>query len=204
MTSDKKLPVIMDREEVAALKAQANTRCPTGLRDRAIMQLMHKGGLRVSEVCKLRRRDIQWSALTVIIRDGKGGKDRPVPVGETTVAWLKAWDALRPRGEFFFNRVRKTKRHPAGAPLSARAIQLMVKHRAAKAGLDQITPHTFRHTFGCELREEGVEMRIIQTLLGHADVRTTQHYTQLRPTEAAEVIRRRDHDEDGPDPDVLP
>ena len=83
--SRKKLPVVLDKEEAEAILAQPNTGCPTGLRNRAILEVMYRAGLRVSEVINLKPGDIRWGSGILEIRGGKGGKDRNVPVNSETL-----------------------------------------------------------------------------------------------------------------------
>lgn len=183
---NKSLPWLMSREECRALKSLPNIRCATGLRWRAMLELMHRGGLRVSEVCDLRRRDIIWESCKVEVRAGKGGKDRTVSLDPTTMAWLQAWDSRRPRGETFFNSVRR----PAGGRITPRQIERKVRAlagRAAAHGLidldraKQITPHKFRHACATELIEDGAPLPAVQEQLGHANIATTGIYLHARP-----------------------
>ncbi len=179
----KKLPWIMSKEECAALKAMSNTRCPTGLRNRVMMEVMHRAGLRVGEACKLRRSDIVWDRSQIEVRAGKGGKDRTVTTDPATMAWLTAWDSQRPRGAFFFNTL-------AGGQMSTRHVQQIVRRmadRAVRRGkIDaeraaRITPHKLRHAHATELIEEGASLPAIQDQLGHKDITTTGIYLHARP-----------------------
>ncbi len=193
----KKLPEVLERHEVAAIKKQPNCRCPTGLRNRAILEVMHRAGLRVSEIIKLRRRDIKWSIRTLEVRGGKGGKDRPVTIEDVALAWLRAWDAQRPTGSTFFTTL-------AGKPLSARYLQQLVKRLARKAGIEEperVTPHVFRHTCATELLREGWDLREVQTFLGHENVVTTQIYLHVRPE--ALMAKARSRINPDPPPGVL-
>jgi integrase/recombinase XerD len=191
----KKLPYVLAREDAEAIKAMPNTRCATGLRNRAMLEVMHGCGLRVSEVCALRRADIRWAAKMIEVRGGKGGKDRPVPYDAAVGAWLEAWDAQRPRGRTFFTTVKA----PAGGPVSPRYVQQLVRRLAMRVEIAQgrrgelreVTPHTFRHAYATELLEDGFNIREVQDLLGHADVHTTEIYTHVRPEGLAEKIRSR-------------
>jgi len=181
--SDRKLPWISTKEECEAVKAMPNTRCPTGLRNRTMLELMHRGGLRVSEIRHLRRRDIVWTQSLVEVRAGKGGVDRGVKIEAGTRECLRAWDAVRHRGEFFFNTLK-------GGELSSQYIQQMVRRmvkRAIRRGkLDadratKITPHKFRHAHATELMERGTPIAEIQKRLGHMRMSTTEIYLHARP-----------------------
>ena len=87
----KKLPLVLERHEVEALKKAPNTRCPTGLRNRAVIELLHGAGLRISEVVSLKPAHINWQASVIEVHQGKGSRDRNVPVGGDTLGWLRAW-----------------------------------------------------------------------------------------------------------------
>jgi len=184
----KKLPVVLDKEEAEAILAQPNTGCPTGLRNRAILEVMYRAGLRVSEVINLRPGDIRWNSGILEVRSGKGGKDRNVPVDSETMGWLRAWQGKRPsRRQRFFTTLQ-------GNPLSPRYLQELVKRLAHNAGVeraDQVTPHVFRHTYATELLNDNFTIREVQTLLGHSNVSTTQIYTHVEPRALAEKIQRR-------------
>ena len=187
MNIQKKLPHILDADEVEAIKRQPNCRCATGLRNRVMLELMHGAGFRVSEVVKLERGDIAWEKGIVEVRGGKGGKDRPVPIGPALVAWLRAWDSHRPRAKKFFTTLR-------AEPLSTRYIRQFVKRLACKAGIEhaeRVHPHTFRHTVATEMLDEGFSIREVQEFLGHANVKTTEIYTHVRPKGLATKIQKR-------------
>ena len=185
----KTLPHVLDRGEAEALLRQPNTRCPTGLRNRAMLELMYRAGLRVSEVVNLRPSDVRWQSRLVEVRNGKGNKDRAVPVDEATVGWLQAWSARRPpRGHRFFCTLH-------GGSLSTRYVQAAVKRYAVRAlGAERaraVSPHVLRHTYATELLDEGFTIREVQALLGHANVGTTQIYTHVRPSEIARKFNGR-------------
>ncbi len=186
--SRKKLPVVLEMAEAEAILAQPNTGCPTGLRNRAILEVMYRAGLRVSEVINLKPGDIRWGSGIMEVRSGKGGKDRNVPVDSETLGWLRAWQGQRPgRRQRFFTTLQ-------GKPLSARYLQQLVKRLAHKAGLeraDQITPHVFRHTYATELLNSDFTIREVQTLLGHSNVSTTQIYTHVEPRALSVKIQSR-------------
>lgn len=189
----KRLPTVLEQDEVEAIKRRPNTRCPTGLRKRAILEVLHRCGLRVSEVTKLRRLDIKWDDGIVEVRGGKGGKDRTLGLDDVTRAWLRAWDARRPRGRTFFTTL-------AGGPVSVRYLQQLVKRLARKAGIQQperVMPHVFRHTCATELLREGWDIREVQDFLGHESVATTQVYLHVRPLDL--IAKARSRAAPGPD-----
>lgn len=188
----KRQPKILEKAEVEALLRQPNTRCLTGLRNRAILELMYRAGLRVGEICALRPGDIRWEARETLVR-GKGQRERTVPLEERSVHLLELWAEKRPstRSAFFCTL--------QGGRMSSRYIQQMVKREAQAAGLDaddrRITPHALRHTYATELLDEGLTIREVQHLLGHSSVATTQIYTQIRPQAIREKITARSHAE---------
>jgi len=194
------LPVILSREECAALKTMPNTRCPTGLRNRAILELMHRGGLRVSEICDLRRRDVLWDLNQIEVRNGKGGRDRTVTVDPATVAWLRAWDGRRPRAQTFFSTLK-------GESVSPRYLQQLVKRlalRAVRRGkvapdrAPMFTPHKLRHAHATELIEDGVPLPAVQQQLGHSSIATTGVYLHARPQALRDFMAARTPDLPGP------
>ncbi len=184
----KKLPVVLDTEEAEAILAKPNTGCPTGLRNRAILEVMYRAGLRVSEVINLKPGDIRWNSGILEVRSGKGGKDRNVPVDSETLGWLRAWQGQRPgRRQRFFTTLQ-------GKPLSPRYLQQLVKRLAHKAGLeraDRVTPHVLRQTYATALLNGDFTIREVQTLLGHSNVSTTQIYTHVEPRALSAKIQSR-------------
>jgi integrase/recombinase XerD len=189
-------PFILRTDEVDAIKARCNTRSRTGMRNRCILEVLHKAGLRVSEALALRRMDVEWDLAMIHVRNGKGGKDRTVAVDEATIAWLRGWDGTRPRGETFFNVVRAqasgTGRCTRGGRLRPVYVQQLVRRLArdcAARGLmeperaEKATPHKFRHAAATELLENGMTVADVQDLLGHANLATTNTYLHARPLE---------------------
>jgi len=183
----KRLPTVLEPAEARALLDQPNVNCPTGLRNRALLEVMYRAGLRNAEARHLRPGDIRWSTGMIEVRDGKGGKDRTVPVDGETLARLKAWQAIRPAGRYFFNTLK-------GGELSPRYLQALMKRLAAKAGIEQaerVTPHVLRHSYATHLLNDGFTIREVQTLLGHSSVQTTQIYTHVSPKDLAAKIQKR-------------
>lgn len=186
-----KLPVILNKDEIKALLAQAGRRSTTGIRNRALLEVMYRAGLRVSEACGLRCLDYKADNELLEVRAGKNGKDRVLPLDSRAVAWLEKWIERRARaglvGGWLFCTLQ-------GRPVSSRYVQQMVKRYARKAGLadlDRVTPHKLRHAFATELLEEGFTIRQVQELLGHASLVTTQIYTHVRPAELQARIKAR-------------
>lgn len=168
---------------------------PRGLRDRALVELLYAAGLRVGEALRLDREDLSLEGGYVRVI-GKGDKERLVPIGEVAIGWLgrylddvrPAWLAVShvapPRGGplFLTERGRRLARQQAWAT---------VKRAAAAAGLgERVTPHTLRHSFATHLLEGGADLRVVQELLGHASISTTQLYTHLTGERIKEVYAR--------------
>ena len=184
----KRLPTVLTEAEVEALLAQVNPRSTTGLRNRAMLQVMLGAGLRVSEVVALMPRDVDLEEGMIRVNNGKGGRDRVVPVDQGTAGWLQAWAekrvALRLNGRRrFFCAVRRTPLgSEPGRPITVRTVQVLVSRLAKKAGIDkQVTPHVLRHTYATRLLDGGFTIREVQELLGHSDVSTTMVYTHVNP-----------------------
>lgn len=189
----KRLPVVLDTKEAEAILKLPNTGCPTGLRNRAILEVMYRAGLRLSEALKLTAADIRWDSGLLEIRHAKNDKDRTVPVDSETGAWLRAWLEKRPKGggkgsRRFFCTLK-------ARPLSGRYVEAMVKRLAVKALGEErgkvVTPHVLRHTYATTLLNGGFTIREVQELLGHSSVSTTQIYTHVRPHDLAAKIQNR-------------
>ena len=148
---NRKLPVILEREEVKKLLALGSTRYLTSLRDKAIISLMANCGLRVSEVVNLRPGDLNGIKGKLRIVNGKGGVDRDIPfIPDNTAALLKKWKKRKPQSDYFFSTVRDNKKgtfaSTRGSKLAVRTVQSMIKNYARKAGIDKtVSPHTLRH-----------------------------------------------------------
>ena len=185
-----RLPRALGAGPVAALLAQPAEQAPRGLRDRALLELLYACGLRVSEAVALRGAQVNLEAGFVTVM-GKGGKERVVPIGRAARAALEAYlTGERPRllrgrpSPFVFLGTR-------GRPLTRQAVWKLVRRCALAAGVgERVSPHTLRHTFATHLLDGGADLRIVQTLLGHADISTTQIYTHVSPTRLREVHRR--------------
>jgi len=171
------LPAVLSIGEVEAIMESVNVDSPSGVRDRAILEVLYGCGLRVSEACGLKISDIFFKEGFVSII-GKGNKQRLVPLGEMASEALQAYLPARtePQGGFddyvFLNRF--------GKPLSRISVFEMVKRQALLAGVDkEISPHTFRHSFATHLIENGADLRVVQEMLGHESILTTEIYTHI-------------------------
>ena len=170
------LPRFLNQAEIEALLLVPDTSTETGLRDRAILELMYSSGLRVSEAVSIRAKDIDLDAgvLTTI---GKGSKTRRVPVGSSAVEWLKTYLVTRSKKEDI--EVPNLFVTPAGRPITRQTIFLFIKDYAEKCGLEDVSPHTLRHSFATHLVQNRADIRSVQQMLGHADISTTQIYTHM-------------------------
>ena len=171
----KYLPVVLSVEEVRAiLKAAPNER------DRAILEVLYGCGLRVSEVCSLKISEVYLKDMFVKVM-GKGSKERLVPMAPSTASAIMDYLSVRPESDagcedvLFLNRF--------GRDLSRVAVFKMVKSVALVAGVDKnLSPHTFRHSFATHLVENGADLRVVQEMLGHESILTTEIYTHVDST----------------------
>jgi len=162
------------------------------LRDRAILELMYAGGLRASEVCTLKVNDYT-KTLGCVSVIGKGNKQRLVPIGVPSMAWIDRWlhePAGRPaltKGREGRDGFRMFLSH-TGKPLERVALWHIVQRCAARAGLGRIHPHKLRHTFATHLVIGGADLRVVQEMLGHANITTTQVYTHVDRSRLHQVL----------------
>ncbi len=177
----RRLPPCLDRDEVARLFMAADSNS-IGIRDRAIMETLYATGMRVSELCGLTVAD--YNGQTMEIRClGKGSKERIVLLNQSANAWLKRylgehWSRLAGTGQPTSDSPLFVSRE--ATPLSTRSVHRIVLKYANKAGINKvITPHTLRHTFATHLLEGGADLRVVQDLLGHSSISTTQIYTHV-------------------------
>ena len=170
------LPRFLNQTEIEILLTSPDTSTETGLRDRAILELMYASGLRVSETANLKisNIDIDSGILTTI---GKGSKTRRVPVGSSAIEWLKSYLAVRRKRENI--EIDNIFVSTNGSPLNRQAIYAMIKEHAKKCGFDGVSPHTLRHSFATHLVQNSADIRSVQQMLGHADISTTQIYTHV-------------------------
>lgn len=169
----KRLPTYLPIDESEALLRQEFVGKETGVRDRAVLELLYATGVRVAELAGLDVEDADLREGTVRVY-GKGGKERIVPVGGKAVEALRAYLEPGPgRGGPLF-------RNGRGGRLTVRTLHRIVRARARSAGLARrVSPHTLRHTFATHLLDAGADLRFIQELLGHARLGTTQKYTHV-------------------------
>jgi integrase/recombinase XerD len=184
------LPDVLGPEVVARILDAPPPGEPVGIRDRAILELLYACGLRVSELTGLDTDRLDLPGLQVRVI-GKGNRERRVPMGEEARERLHrylsgpraVWTAGRPSEAVFVSQ--------RGRRLARESVWRLVRHWAAVAGVDaRVTPHTFRHSFATHLLEGGADLRVVQTLLGHASISTTQLYTHLTGERLREVYAR--------------
>jgi integrase/recombinase XerD len=174
-----RLPRVLSREEVAKLLREPRGTDPLALRDRALLELMYACGLRVSEAIGLRVGDVDVEEA-IVRASGKGSKERQVPVGREAISALRAYLArgrpalacARAESSLFLNH--------RGCALTRQGVYKIIQGHARRAGLsERMSPHTLRHSFATHLLAGGCDLRSLQEMLGHADLATTQLYTQL-------------------------
>lgn len=162
-----------------------------GLRDRAIIELFFSSGLRVSELVNLNRDHINTKRREFMVR-GKGQKDRPVFISQSAADWVEQYLAMRQDSlvPLFISYSRNVETNTSGdyRRLSARSIQRAIGKYARLAGITKhVSPHTMRHSFATDLLMNGADIRSVQTMLGHADISTTQIYTHVTDAHLKEV-----------------
>ena len=179
----------------ATIQAAATPEAPISLRDRALLELLYAAGLRISEALRLDREDLSLDGGFVRVI-GKGDRERLVPVGEIALAALERWldgprTALLAAGHVAPARGGPLFLGARGRRFARQQAWAVVKAAAKAAGLaDRVSPHTLRHSFATHLLEGGADLRIVQELLGHASISTTQLYTHLTGERIREVYAR--------------
>ncbi len=187
----KKLPEIIDRQEAELLFNQINPRYIRGKRNLAIFKLILNSGLRVSEVCSLKNKDVDFKKNVISVIEGKGGKDRLVPFPDDLKSYLMAWmDEKNKRGiisKYFFCSYSKG---TEGKKLSPRYLQLALKQYGIKAGINKkLHPHMLRHTYATTIYTASKHnLEGLRQLLGHASIQTTQIYITLSMADLKEAI----------------
>lgn len=169
------IPEVLTQKEMDALLAEPNVDTREGARDKAILEMLYATGIRVSELCQLKIQDVDDDFVRV---KGKGGKERLVPIGKPAIQALDHY--------FNFCEGEVHKREQAlfigqyGLPITRMFVWKIVKKYAKKIGLTKnIFPHTFRHSFATHLLDNGADLRVIQEMLGHASISSTDRYTHV-------------------------
>lgn len=173
------LPKSLNEDEVLSLLNAPDLNSPTGLRDRAMLELLYACGLRVSELVMIKTTELSLSDAVVRVT-GKGSKTRLVPMGEEAADWINRYLMLA-RPEILQQRLSDalfvTHR---GEAMTRQAFWYLIKRYALQAGIQKaISPHVLRHAFATHLLNHGADLRVVQMLLGHSDISTTQIYTHV-------------------------
>ncbi|MEK6645806.1 MAG: site-specific tyrosine recombinase XerD [Candidatus Firestonebacteria bacterium] len=190
----KKLPNVLTEAEVLVLLEQPNTTTDNGIRDRAVLELLYATGLRISELISLKLVDINSNEGYIKCK-GKGSKERIVPVGKIALGWMEKYFVIRQKfvkekseillqeEVLFLNRF--------GRKFSRVGMWKALKKHIKNTGIKKnITPHTLRHSFATHLLQHGADLRIVQELLGHSNISTTQIYTHVDRDRLKEVHRK--------------
>lgn len=188
--SPKKLPTVLEIQEIERLLTGIKTETGKGLRDRAMLELLYATGVRVSELISIRLDDLILAESFIRVF-GKGSKERLVPVGEIALSWVTRYvETIRPslvqkgKGDDYLFLSMK------GRPLTREAVFIILRSYVNSANINKtVSPHTFRHSFATHLLEGGADLRSVQEMLGHADITTTQIYTHLDREYLREVIQ---------------
>ena len=179
--AQKRIPFVPRQGQVDQILAAAKRP-----RDRLLLEFDLFTGLRVAELCALEVLDVDLDQGQVIVRQGKGGKDRCVPLPARLIEPLRAWIGSRQSGPLFPS--------PRGGRLSTRAVQKLIKRLAAAAGLPEaskarrFTPHKLRHRYATNLYKKSKNLRVVQTVLGHESIATTEIYTHVEDDDLKQAV----------------
>ncbi|MBO7720488.1 tyrosine-type recombinase/integrase [Candidatus Saccharibacteria bacterium] len=182
-------------DEVQAMLDEIDLDTEAGLRDRAIIELLFSGGLRVSELCNLNRDDINLERKEFVVR-GKGSKDRPIFIDDSAAARVKDYLCVRHDSlpALFLNNSKNSGATSTSGDyrrLTPRSIQRIIEKYTRAAGITKhVTPHTLRHSFATDLLMNGADLRAVQSLLGHSNISTTQIYTHITDTHLKDVHKK--------------
>jgi integrase/recombinase XerD len=176
----RKLPEVLSLEDIDKILSIIDTSSPAGLRDKTIVEVMYACGLRVSELINLKRRDIIEESEIIRVF-GKGSKERIVPIGNSALNLIKDYLA---KSRLHLSKGKETDDilflNQRGTKLSRMGIWKILKYYSKLAGIEiEVHPHIFRHSFATHLLERGADLRVVQEMLGHSDISTTQIYTHI-------------------------
>lgn len=174
-----RLPGVLSEDQVESLLNAPDTGTPLGVRDRAILEVLYASGMRVSELTAVELPAVNFRQGLVRVT-GKGGKDRLTPLGEQSIDWLRRW-CEGPRRDWLGSSPCDALFIGArGSGLTRQAVWHRIRFHARQAGIGEpVSPHKLRHSFATHLLDHGADLRVVQLLLGHADLATTQIYTHV-------------------------
>lgn len=177
---ERKLPEVLSKEEVKKVIDACDNN-----KSRLMISLLYSAGLRVSELVGLKKESINFDEKTGWVRRGKGNKDRVFILSETLANELKDYLSEKPNNQYVFSKEK---------PLTTRNIQKIISGLRVRAGIQKrITPHTLRHSFATHLLEQGTDIRMIQSLLGHSSLSTTQVYTHVSTEQLKKISNPLDN-----------
>ena len=188
MARGKKLPVVLNNDEQLSLLDQPNPRYPTGQRNHLIFKIMLDTGLRASEATSLKWNHIDLMSGKLMVREGKGAKDRTLWLSEENLELLQEWkerqvDDIDKKCSYIFSTLE-------GDPIQNIYLRKMVKRYSKKADINKnVSPHTLRHTFATDLYQETKNIRLVQKALGHSDLFTTMIYTHIVDEELERALK---------------
>ena len=179
-----RLPEVISTVEQNLLLEMPNRKAPTGMRNYALMTIYLNLGLRVSEALNLEVDDIDWNSGKLVVRSGKGNRDRVLWLSDRDLKTLQRWRAMRKcKSPYLFCTL-------AGGQLSDRYVREFVRRYAKKAGIKKnVYPHILRHTFATDLLRETKNIRLVQKALGHVSISTTMIYTHIVDDQLEEALR---------------
>ena len=185
MSRPRRLPKVLSGSESASVLAQFNTRYPTPLRNLCLIRVMLEAGLRVGEAVALRCDHLDMLTCKLMVREGKGAKDRVLWINDDLRDLIGAWLERRSQSVWLF---------PTrdGGQVQTRYVREMVKRVARKAGVsevERVSPHALRHTFATDLYAETKNIRLVQKALGHSDLSTTMIYTHVFDADLEAALR---------------
>ena len=182
------LPKVLSVEEVDRLLASPDVTIDSGIRDKAMLEILYATGLRVSEMVSLKLSDVNLD-LGFLMTMGKGSKERTVPLGQSAINWTRRYLSVRPRlqagktGSLLFI-------NNKGLPITRQSFWKLIVSYGERAKIGHINPHLLRHSFATHLLENGADLRSVQMMLGHSDISTTQIYTHITNERLREIYKK--------------
>ncbi|MGI6555197.1 MAG: site-specific tyrosine recombinase XerD [Bacillota bacterium] len=182
----RRLPTVLTKKEIDKLLEAPNLMTPSGIRDKAMLEVLYGTGLRVSELVSLNLQDISCSSGYIRCL-GKGDKERIVPLGSIGIFFMEKY-LFHARGTFIKHATDAVFLNQRGERLTRQGCWKIIKKYVQASGIKKkVTPHTLRHTFATHLLQNGADLRSVQEMLGHSDISTTQIYTHLTPNKIRQI-----------------